>query len=60
MAVESHLVQLRRKHAVLEAKIEGWEKTHNPALWPDIQRGKREKLRLKDEIAALAKGVTIH
>ena len=58
MSLSSHLVELRRKHAVLEQKIEvemrspGSDDLH-------IAEMKREKLRLKDEIARLSE-TTLH
>jgi len=59
MSVSSHLDELRRKHAVLEQKIE------NEARSPGsddlhITEMKREKLRLKDEISRLAAKATVH
>ena len=59
MSVSSHLDELRRKHAVLEQKIEselrspGSDDLHITEL-------KREKLRLKDEISRLSSKVTVH
>lgn len=59
MSVSSHLDELRRKHAVLEQKIEteirspGSDDLH-------ITEMKREKLRLKDEISRLSNNMTVH
>ena len=58
MSLSSHLVELRRKHAVLEQQIAvemrspGSDDLH-------IAEMKREKLRLKDEITRLSE-TTLH
>ena len=59
MSVSSHLDELRRKHAVLEQKIES--EARSPGS-DDLQitEMKREKLRLKEEIQRLAATVTVH
>ncbi|MDG1209767.1 MAG: DUF465 domain-containing protein [Paracoccaceae bacterium] len=59
MSVSSHLDELRRKHAVLEQKIE--TETRSPGS-DDLQitEMKREKLRLKDEILRLSESSTVH
>ncbi len=59
MSVSSHLDELRRKHAVLEQKIE--TETRSPGS-DDLQitEMKREKLRLKDEILRLSLSSTVH
>ena len=59
MSVSSHLDELRRKHAVLEQKIEN--ELRSPGS-DDLQitEMKREKLRLKEEIQRLAATVTVH
>ena len=59
MSVSSHLDELRRKHAVLEQKIE--TETRSPGS-DDLQitEMKREKLRLKDEILRLSESATVH
>lgn len=59
MSVSSHLDELRRKHAVLEQKIE--TEIRSPGS-DDLQitEMKREKLRLKDEISRLASSPTLH
>ena len=58
MSISSHLVELRRKHAVLEQKIEN--EMRSPGS-DDLQIAemKREKLRLKDEIVRLS-DTTLH
>ena len=53
MSLSSHLVELRRKHAVLEKKIEVAQRRPNPD-WLSLQKLKREKLHFKDEIARLS------
>lgn len=59
MSMSSHLVELRRKHAALEQKIE--TELRSPASDDlAIAELKREKLRLKDEISRLAGGETLH
>ena len=53
MSVEEHLESLRAKHATLEDEID----VENQRPHPDdmkLQELKREKLRIKDEIADLA------
>ena len=59
MSVSSHLDELRRKHAVLEQKIE--IEMRSPGS-DDLQitEMKREKLRLKDEILRLSESSTVH
>ena len=59
MSVSSHLDELRRKHAVLEQKIES--ELRSPGS-DDLQitEMKREKLRLKDEISSLSDTATVH
>lgn len=59
MSMSSHLVELRRRHAALERKIE----TELRSPGSDdlrISELKREKLRLKDQINRLGEGETIH
>lgn len=59
MSLSSHLVELRRKHATLEEKIE--QELRSPAASNlRIAEMKREKLRLKDEIVRLAGVETVH
>ncbi len=60
MSLSSHLVELRRKHAALEHKIE--TELRSPSV-DDLQISelKKEKLRLKDQINRLtAGGHTVH
>lgn len=58
MSLSSHLSELRRKHAVLEAKIE--VEARSPASSDlEIKALKREKLRLKEEITKLS-SQTVH
>ncbi|MFN3261373.1 MAG: YdcH family protein [Pikeienuella sp.] len=59
MSLSSHLVELRKKHATLEQKIE--EALKSPASSDlRIAEMKRQKLRLKDEIVRLGGAETIH
>lgn len=59
MSISSHLDELRRKHAVLEQKIE--TEVRSPGS-DDLQitEMKREKLRLKEEIHRLSSKPTVH
>lgn len=59
MSLSSHLVELRKKHANLEHRIE--QEVRNPGS-DDLQihELKKEKLRLKDEIARLSAAGNIH
>lgn len=59
MSISSHLDELRRKHAVLERKIES--EVRSPGS-DDLQISemKREKLRLKEEIHRLSSSSTVH
>ncbi|MBI1868614.1 MAG: DUF465 domain-containing protein [Methylocystis sp.] len=59
MSLEGHLVELQRRHQALEKEIA--EEQHHPqsdAL--KIRELKRKKLRVKDEIAKLREGETVH
>lgn len=59
MSMSSHLVELRRKHAALEQKIE--TELRSPASDDlTIAELKREKLRLKDEISRIDASDTVH
>jgi hypothetical protein len=58
MSLSSHLSELRRKHAVLQDKIE--IEARSPGSDDlDVKALKREKLRLKEEINKLS-SQTIH
>jgi hypothetical protein len=58
MSVESHIVELSRKHSELEKKIA--ETKNHPSHDPlELANLKRRKLLLKDEIARI-KGATRH
>ncbi|MEM7268456.1 MAG: DUF465 domain-containing protein [Pseudomonadota bacterium] len=59
MSLTSHLEELRRKHAVLEQELES-ELRSPSADDLHLTHLKREKLRLKDEIARLSKPPTVH
>ena len=59
MSVNGHLIELNEKHRMLERKI--YEELSRPAA--DITKialWKQEKLKLKDEIAKHASGLTRH
>ncbi len=59
MSIESHLVELQRRHAVLDKAIK--EAMHHPSADPlEIKDLKRRKLLLKDEIARLKDGDNLH
>ena len=59
MSLSSHLDELRRKHSVLEQRIES--EVRSPGSdGLRITELKREKLRLKDEISRLASDETLH
>lgn len=52
MALNAHLVELGEKHRLLERKIQ--EATARPGFSDaEVRRMKREKLKIKDEIARL-------
>ena len=52
MSMESHIAQLQKKHAALEAKLEEVMR-HPGADDLEVATLKREKLKLKDEIERL-------
>ena len=54
-AVANRIDELKARHAVLETEIEDEEKRPLPNSFVLTQL-KREKLRIKDELALLAKG----
>ncbi len=58
MSLSSHLSELRRKHAVLEDKIEVEARSPGSSDL-EIKALKREKLRLKEEITKLS-SQTVH
>ncbi|RMH40104.1 MAG: DUF465 domain-containing protein [Alphaproteobacteria bacterium] len=56
MALSSHLQELRRKHEALSEQVEAAQR--NPAIDDlQIKAMKKEKLRLKEEIARLSEKV---
>ncbi len=55
MEVEPHLTVLREKHRSLEAEIHGESQRPNPNSMT-IASLKRQKLKIKDEIARLSGG----
>ena len=59
MAVSAHLHELAERHRMLEKKIE--EALLHPSVDSlEINQLKREKLKLKDEMARLRNGQTEH
>ncbi|MGI9409705.1 MAG: YdcH family protein [Hyphomicrobiaceae bacterium] len=59
MAVSAHLNELTERHRMLEKKIE--EALMHPSVDSlEINQLKREKLKLKDEMARLRHGQTEH
>ena len=59
MPVQSHLVELERKHQALETELV--EALAHPSTDDlKIAELKRRKLLLKDEIARLKRNVTVH
>lgn len=60
MSIESHLVELEKKHRAIEREIE-LELAHPNADDVKITTLKRKKLRIKDEMTKLAKpSPTVH
>jgi hypothetical protein len=59
MPVQSHLVELERKHQALEMEL-GEALAHPSSDDLKIAELKRRKLLLKDEIVRLKKTVTVH
>ncbi len=59
MAVSAHLAELSERHRMLEKKIE--EALMHPSVDTlEISQLKREKLKLKDQMARLKDGRTEH
>ena len=59
MTMETHLAELERKHQALEQEIE--EAMHHPGIDTlTLTELKRKKLVLKDEIARLKSGESVH
>lgn len=59
MSIESHLAELRRRHAALEAEIRN-ALAHPSMDSLEIADMKRRKLILKDEINRLRSQATLH
>lgn len=59
MSLQGHLVELERRHEALKKEIEQ-EQNHRRRDEVRIHELKRKKLQLKDEIAKLRQGVTLH
>jgi hypothetical protein len=59
MSIESHLAELERRHAALEAELR--EAMSHPATDAlEVSELKRRKLVLKDEISRMKADVTMH
>lgn len=59
MTVETHLAELERKHQALEQEIE--EAMHHPGIDTlALTELKRKKLVLKDQIARIKSGESVH
>jgi hypothetical protein len=59
MSIESHLVELERKHRTLEAELN--DALAHPSVDDlKIVELKRRKLHLKDEINRIKKAATVH
>jgi hypothetical protein len=59
MSLESHLVELERRHEALEREIAD-AVAHPSSDTLLISELKRRKLQVKDEITRLKDGVTVH
>ena len=59
MSLQSHIVELQRRHEALEKEIE--KEQHYPQIDElKILELKRKKLQIKDEIVRLRQGETLH
>jgi len=59
MTIDTHLAELERRHKALEQEIE--EAMHHPGVDTlTLTELKRKKLVLKDEIARLKSGESVH
>ncbi len=59
MSLQGHLVELERRHEALKKEIDQ-EQHHRRRDELKLHELKRKKLLLKDEIAKLRQGVTLH
>jgi hypothetical protein len=59
MSIESHLAELERRHAALEAELHE-AMTHPAVDQLELASLKRRKLQLKDEISRVKAEVTMH
>ncbi|WP_349358253.1 DUF465 domain-containing protein [Stappia sp.] len=59
MSLQSHLVELQKRHSDLERKLED-ARRHPSADSLEIASLKRQKLQLKDEIERLRTSETVH
>jgi len=58
MSIESHLVELTRRHQALEREIEG-ERNHPASNDNQLKELKRKKLHLKEEIERLKQKTSV-
>ena len=58
MSIEGHIEALKRKHQNIHKRIEALEAENAPEKY--IAPLKKEKLRLKDEIARFENGKSVH
>jgi len=59
MSMQSHLAELERRHAEMERKIEDAQ-LHPSTDSLKLADMKRQKLKIKDEIARLRQNATLH
>mgnify|MGYP000344580151 FL=1 len=59
MSMQSHLAELERRHAEMERKIEDAQ-LHPSTDSLELADMKRQKLKIKDEIARLRQNATLH
>ncbi|MEM8798274.1 MAG: DUF465 domain-containing protein [Pseudomonadota bacterium] len=59
MSLDSHLVELKRRHQALEKQIADAE-AHPSTDTLDVVRLKRKKLYVKDQIARLSERAAVH
>ncbi len=59
MSLQSHIVELRRRHEALEKEIER-EQLHPRTDEQKLHELKRKKLHIKDELSKLKQPETLH
>lgn len=59
MSLQGHLVELERRHEALKKEIQQ-EQQHPRSDESRLAELKRKKLQLKDQIARLREGATLH